>query len=92
MPVKSQDFSIQTLINELNTYSNGSSASSRQKIECNASILRDQFVYNVRDCQYKLINYLTEATTTEARCLQIPTYDGSGGSKEADLNDAQHTI
>jgi|688.fasta_scaffold133137_1 hypothetical protein len=29
---------------------------------------------------------------TEPRCLQIPTWEGSGGTRESDLNSAQHTI
>lgn len=29
---------------------------------------------------------------TEPRCLQIPTWEGSGGTRDSDLNSAQHTI
>lgn len=92
MPVKSADFSIRNILSQFNTYTNGSSTDSKQKNECGQAILRDQYVYNVADCDYTLISYLTEINTTEPRCLQIPTWDGNGGSKDADLNDAQHTI
>lgn len=92
MPIKSPDFTIQSILTQLNTYTNGSSISSRQRNQCSQSLLRDQYVYNAVDCENTLINYLTETLITEPRCLQIPTWQGSGGTKDADLNDAQHTI
>jgi len=64
MPIKSPDFTMQQVLSQLNIYTNGTSTSSRQQNECAASILRDQYVYNVVDCQYTLINYLTENTIT----------------------------
>lgn len=81
MPVKSPDFTIEGILSQLNTFTNGSSISSRQKAECGVSLLRDQYVYNVVDCENTLINYNSENLVGESRCLQIPTWDGSGGSK-----------
>lgn len=57
MPIKSPDFTIQSILSQLNTYTNGSASTSRQRVQCNATLLRDEYVYNAADCNYPLINY-----------------------------------
>lgn len=76
----------------MNNYTNGSAATSSQISECQKSVLKDQYVYNVADCNFNLIDYTSEVLVGDSRCLQIPTYDASGGSNLADLNNAQTTI
>ena len=77
---------------ELNLYTNGSAEGSQQFLECQQNILKDKYVFNVVNCNHNLMNYTSEVLTKESRSLQIPTFDATGGSRYADLNNPQHTI
>lgn len=50
MPVKSANFTLRSIIDDLNTYTNGTSLLSKQVSLCGSSLLKDQYVYNVVDC------------------------------------------
>ena len=92
MPVKSQDFAISNVLSTLDTFTNGSNTASQQISECGTSVLKDQYVFNSVDCSFPLIDYATEDQTIDPRCIQVPTYDGTSGTSDTNLNKVQHTI